>query len=146
MQVESHGGRRYLLLFIDDCTRMSWVYLLKFKHETFSCFQKFLAFVKRQTCQKLKIIRIDRGGEFVSREFDMFCSHNGIKHELTTSYTPQQNGVTERKNRTLIKGARSMLNSTKLPNSFWAEELVTAVYLSNISTTHDVNNKTPHEA
>lgn len=112
----------------------------------FSCFKQFLAFVKRQSGQKLKIIRTDRGGEFVSKEFYSFCSNHGIKHELTASYTPQQNGVDERKNKTFVEGARNMLNSSNFPNTFWAEAIITAAYLSNISSTHVVLNKTPHES
>lgn len=85
MQTKSHSGSRYFLLFVDDYTRMSWVYILKYKHEVLSCFQKFLAFVETQIGQKLKIIRTKRGGEFVSWEFDLFCSHHGIKYELSAS-------------------------------------------------------------
>lgn len=102
MQTESHGGNRYFLLFIDDCTRMSQVYVIKYKHEVFQCFQKCLALVERQSGYKLRILRADRGGEFLSREFSLLCSKIGIDHELTAPYCPQQNRVAERKNRTLI--------------------------------------------
>lgn len=119
MQTESHGGNRFFLLFIDDYTRMSWVYVIKHKHEVFQCFQNFIAFVERQSGYKLRIRRTNRGGEHVSREFSLFCSKLGIKHELTTPYSPQQNGVAERKNRTLTEKARSMLKASKLPNDFW---------------------------
>lgn len=138
MQTESHGGSRYFLLFIDDFTRMCWVYFLKYKHEVFKCFQRFLALAERQSGSQLKIIKTDNGGEFVSRDFNQFCVQKGIKHELTAPYSPQQNGVVERKNRTLVEKARSMLSDSALPNTFWAEAIATAVYLSSISPTFAV--------
>lgn len=82
----------------------------------------------------------------MSREFSLFCTKLGIKHELTAPYSPQQNGVAERKNRTLIEKAKSMLSASKLPNVFWAEAVLTAAYISNLSPTYAVAYKNPHEA
>lgn len=145
MQNESHGGKRYFLLFVDDLTRMCWIHLLRNKFEVFGCFKKFIALVERQTDLKVKVLRTDRGGEFLSKDFTMFCDGLEIKHELTAPYTPQQNGVAERISRTLVEKARSTMNAMNLPVDFWAEAAVTAGYLSNVSPTRAVYKKTPHE-
>jgi gag-polypeptide of LTR copia-type/Integrase core domain/GAG-pre-integrase domain len=89
METPSFGGSKYFLLFIDDFSRMSWVYFLQNKSETFNCFTKFKAYVEKQTGEKLKKLRSDRGGEYMSAEFKTFCEKEGIHHELTTFYTPQ---------------------------------------------------------
>ena len=94
----------------------------------------------------IKKLRTDRGGEFLSNEFTSFCEENGICRELTAPYTPQQNGVAERKNRTVVEMARSMLKAKELPDQFWGEAVATAVYLLNISPTKAVQNKTPYHA
>jgi hypothetical protein len=125
---------------------MSWVYFLQSKGEAFRSFKVFKAFVEKQSEKKLKVLRTDRGGEFLSKEFINFCENEGIHHELTTPYTPEQNGVAERKNRTVVEMGRSMLKCKKLPNKFWAEAVATAVYVLNISPTKSVWNKTPFEA
>lgn len=105
MKTESLGGSRYLLLFIDDYSRFSWVCFLKFKSETFENFKKFKAFAENHSGKKLKALRTDRGGEFLSNEFIVFCDENEIHRQLTTPYTPHQNGVAEQKNRTVVEMA-----------------------------------------
>ncbi|KAL4273006.1 hypothetical protein GQ457_13G030250 [Hibiscus cannabinus] len=145
MQTESLGGSRYFLLFNDDYSRMSWVYFLENKSETFEKFQKFKAMVENQSGCHIKVLRTDRGGEFMSKEFNLFCEDNGIRRELTIPYTPEQNGVVERKNRTIVEMARSMLQARRLSNQFWAEAVATSVYLLNLSPTRVVMNKTPYE-
>jgi transposase InsO family protein len=91
-------------------------------------------------------MRSDRGGEFTSKEFKKFCDENGIRRPLTIPYSPQQNGIVERKNRTILNMARSMLKSKNLPKEFWAEAVDCAVYLSNRCPSRSVGNKTPQEA
>ncbi|GAU11414.1 hypothetical protein TSUD_344050 [Trifolium subterraneum] len=93
-----------------------------------------------------KSLRTDRGGEYTSSAFNDFCSTHGIKRQLTTAYTPQQNGVSERKNRTLLNMIRSMLNSRSVPKRFWPEALKWATYIMNRSPTVSVKNITPEEA
>jgi len=88
MSVESLGGSRYFLLFTDDYSHMSWIYFLKFKSETFDNFKKFKSFVERQSGCRLKTLRTDKGGEFMSKEFSSFCEENGIHRELIAPYTP----------------------------------------------------------
>lgn len=94
----------------------------------------------------MKVIRSDNGGEYTSNGFKAYLTSEGIKHELTIPRTPEQNGVAERANRTLIESVRSMLIGTNLRQSFSAEALSTAVYLKNKSPTKIIKNKTPHEA
>lgn len=103
MRTESLGGNKYFLLFVDDYSRMSWVYFLKFKSEAFEQFVKFKSLVEKQKGSNLKILRTDRGGEFSSGEFNQYCEKHGIHKELTAPYTPEQNGVAERKNRTIVE-------------------------------------------
>ncbi|CAL5340443.1 unnamed protein product [Camellia sinensis] len=146
MQTKSFGGSRYFLLFTDDYSRMSWVYFLENKSEAFEKFKHFKAKVEKQSGFCIKVLRTDRGGEFLSKDFDLFCEENGIQRELTTPYTPEQNGVAERKNRTVVEMARSMLQAKGLSNGFWAEAVATSVYLLNLSPTRAVMNRTPVEA
>ena len=112
-------------------------------------FEKFLewkALVENSTGQKLKILRTDNGGEFTSTQFENFLKSEGVRHERTIVKTPEQNGVAERINRTLIETVRSMLADSKLPPKFWAEALATATYLHNRSPTKALTGATPHEA
>jgi len=94
----------------------------------------------------MKILRTDRGREFIDEEFMSFCKKHGIKTELTVRRTPQQNGVAKRKNRTIVEMARSMLQSKNLPKYFWVEAINTTVYILNRSSTKAVPNQTPYEA
>jgi hypothetical protein len=142
----SLGGKRYFLLFVDDYTRMMWLYILDKKSEAFSVFLKFQALVERQSGRQIKTLRTDRGGEFIYTPFMDYCKEKGIKRQLTIRKTPQQNGVAERKNRTIAEMARSMLKGKGLPNTFWAEAVNTAVFILNRSPTKAVRNKTPYEA
>ncbi|KAK2993848.1 hypothetical protein RJ640_027325 [Escallonia rubra] len=142
----SLGKNIYFLLFIDDYSRKTWVYFLKQKSEVFSTFKRFKALVEKQSGYQIKAMRSDRGGEFISKEFKAFCEENGIRRPLTIPYSPQQNGVVERKNRSIVNMTRSMLKSKNLPKEFWAEAVVCAVYLSNRSPTRSVWNQTPQEA
>ncbi|KAJ0491696.1 putative RNA-directed DNA polymerase [Helianthus annuus] len=146
MPTPSLGGNRYFFLLIDDYTRMSWVYFLTKKSESFEKFKMFKARVERESGKLLKTLRTDRGGEFCSGEFNAFCDEHGIHRELTAPYTPEQNGVAEHKNRTVVEMARCMLKAKSLGNQFWGEAVATAVYLLNLSPTKAVEGKTPFEA
>ena len=98
MQTETIGGNKYFVFFVDDYYRMSWVFFVRHKSEAFGCFKKFIAMVERQFGCKLKALRTDRGGEFMSKEFAGLREELGVKREHKTPYTLQQNGVAERKN------------------------------------------------
>ena len=102
--------------------------------------------MEKSTGRKLKALRTDNGGEYTSAEFEAYLRKEGVRHELTVPKTPEQNGVAERMNRTLVETTRSMLGYSKLPPKFWAEALSTAVYLRNRSPTKAVEGMTPFEA
>ena len=97
MQTLSHGNNKCFLLFVDDYSKISWVYFISQKSQAFSYFQKFKVRVEKESRYYLKVLRTDRGGEFTSNEFKEFSSSYGITKELNTAYTPQKNGVAERK-------------------------------------------------
>ena len=94
----SLGGNKYFISFVDEFTRMTWVSFIKFKHEVFAEFKKFRIKAEKQSGQTLKILRTDGGGEYNSKEFKKFCEENGIEHEVVAPYTPQHNGLAERRN------------------------------------------------
>ncbi|WKA11188.1 hypothetical protein VitviT2T_028713 [Vitis vinifera] len=102
--------------------------------------------VETQSGQNVKVLRTDNGGEYISKEFNVFCQEAGIVHQLTTPYSPQRNGVSERKNRTMMEMARCMLFEKKLPKLLWAKVVNTSVYLLNRLPTKSVQSKTPIEA
>uniref|UniRef100_A0A2N9FFW3 Integrase catalytic domain-containing protein n=1 Tax=Fagus sylvatica TaxID=28930 RepID=A0A2N9FFW3_FAGSY len=131
IEVESLGGNRYFVTFIDDASRKVWVYVLKTKDQVFQLFKKFHAMVEREKGKSLKCLRTDNGGEYTSNEFENYCSEYDIRHEKTVPGTPQHNGVAERINRTIVEKVRCMLRMAKLPKSFWAEAVQTACYLIN---------------
>ena len=118
--VVSKGGAVYLLTFIDDYSRKVWVYFLKRKSEVFETFKKWKILIENQTGKKIKRLRTDNGLEYLSGEFNRFCADAGIARHKTVRGTPQQNGVAERMNRTLLERARCMLSNAGLEEDFWA--------------------------
>lgn len=145
MQTPSCNGSMYILTFTDDYSHMVWVYFLRLKSDTFATFKKFKNLVETQTGKKIKKIRSDRGGEFKSEQFTRLLEENGIERQFTVAYSPQQNGVAERRNRTLMDMARSMLKDKGMPDEFWAEATFTAAYLQNRLPTRALNQMTPLE-
>lgn len=141
----SKGGYRYLLTFIDDYSRKVWVYFLKSKYEVLINFKQFKALIENQTGKKIKRFRTDNGLEFCSGEFNEFCKNEGIVRHRTVRRTPQQNGVAERMNRTLLERARCMRSNAGLGEEFWAEAVNTACYLVNRSPSTAIELKTPEE-
>jgi transposase InsO family protein len=139
------GGKSYFLLVVDDHSRYMWVELLKTKDEALLHLKKFKQQAELELGKKLKALRTDRGGEFNSRVFTVFCDETGIKHYTTTPYTPQQNGVVERRNQTVIEMARCMMKSKGVPPRFWGEAVKTAVYILNRAPTKCLQDKTPYE-
>ena len=117
--------------------------LLKEKSEAFSKFKKLRIIVEKEIGEKIQTFRTDRGGEFVSHEFDGYCEGAGIRRHLTAPYTPQQNGVVERRNRTLMEMARSLLKHMSMPNYLWGEAIRHATYLINRVATKALSDKTP---
>ena len=118
--VESLGGKKYCLVIVDDYSRYTWVFFFKSKSETQQCFIDFSNLVQRKHDLKIKTIRSDNGSEFKNYTLNDFLSEEGIQHQYSAAYTPQQNGVAERKNRTLIDAARTMLAEFNTPIFLWA--------------------------
>ena len=148
LQTPSHGGSKYFVSFTDDYSRYSTVYFMKNKSEVLSKFKEFMNVTENKTghrIQRVNTIRSDNGGEYTSDEFNRFCMEIGIDHQYTNPYTPEQNGVSERYNRTVMEAARSMLIHSSLPLQFWAEAVNTANYLRNRSPTSALSGKTPFE-
>ena len=117
-QVPSHGGARYFITFIDDYSRRVWVYVLKHKNEAFERFKEWIALMENQTERRLKRLRTDNGLEYCNKDFENFCKSKGIARHRTVRNTPQQNGLAERMNRTLIKMVRCMLLNANLFKHF----------------------------
>jgi len=124
-------GSRYVLTFIDDSSRYACVYFIEHKSDAFRVFQQYKSFAERQTDQTIKAFRSDGGGEFVNNEMREYFVSHGIRHETTTAYTPQQNGVAERYNRTLQETTRALMLSADIPDKLWAEISATAAYIRN---------------
>ncbi|KAL3523116.1 hypothetical protein ACH5RR_015950 [Cinchona calisaya] len=143
---ESCSGNKYFLFFIDDFSRMCWVHFLKAKSELYTMFKKFKNYVENQSNLNIKTLRSDNGTEYNSRQPDKFCSDKGIVHRLTVTYTPQQNSVSEWKNKCVIEMARYLLFEKNLPKPFWSEAFNASVYLLNRLPTKALKNKTPYEA
>ena len=125
LSTKSVGGAEYFLTFTDDRTRYVWVYFLRNKDDVFSKFLEWKALVGKSSGRRLKVLRSDDVGEYTSRRFVEFLRSEGVTHDLTVPKTPQQNGVAERQNRTLIEMTRSMLAGSNLPQKLWAEALST---------------------
>ncbi|GJS96809.1 zinc finger, CCHC-type containing protein [Tanacetum coccineum] len=141
----THSGKKLIFLLVDDCTRFMWAYFLTSKDQAFSTFKEFRQQIEMEMRMKLRMLRTDRGGEFTSNEFTKYCKENGIARQLTAPYSPQQNGVVERRNRTWIT-RRSMMKAMKLPLTFWAEAVRHAIYILNRVPTRALIDKTPYEA
>ncbi|GKA21177.1 uncharacterized protein Tco_0701166, partial [Tanacetum coccineum] len=143
--VRSINHASYCLVITDDCSRFCWVFFLAKKDETSGILKTFIRQIENQLNQKVKIIRSDNGTEFKNRVMLEFCGEKGIKQEFSNARTPQQNGVAERMNRTLIEAARSMLADSHLPTTFWAEAVNTACYTFNRVRVTKPQHKTPYE-
>ena len=142
----SINGFKYILTFIDDSSRMSWVYLLRKKSETFSHFKVWHAAVERQSGRKLKALRTDKGGEYLSAAMLDFLEKLGIENQFTQAGTPQSNGVAERFNQTLLEAVRCMLHTTGTRKGLWQEAVFTANHTKQRSPHSGLKeNKTPYE-
>ena len=139
------GGSRYFLLIIDDFSILTWVAMLQCKSDAFEAFKHFKNLVETKKGLKIKTLRSDRGGEFTLDEFSKYYLEHGIKRQLTAPYSPQQNGIVERKNRTVMSMVRAMLKAKDLPRELWGEVVSTTVYIINRSLTKSLQGQTPHE-
>ncbi|GKB72968.1 putative ribonuclease H-like domain-containing protein [Tanacetum coccineum] len=138
-------NKKYYLVVTDDYSRFTWVFFLASKDETSGILKNFITEIENLVDKKVKIIRCDNGTEFKNRVLNEFYEKKGIKREFSVARTPQQNGVAERRNRTLIKAARTMLADSKLPTIFWVEAVNTTCYVQNKVIIVKPRNKTPYE-
>jgi len=144
LSVTARGGYNYFITFTDDFSRYGIVYLMRNKSEAFEKFKEFQNKVENQLERKIKVLRSDRGGEYLSTDFGNHLIDCGIVPQLTPPGTPQLNGVSERRNRTLLDMVRSMMSQTFLPDSLWGFALNSAALILNRCPTK-ANDKTPYE-
>jgi hypothetical protein len=141
----SMGGKWYVLVIVDDYSRYYWVFFLESKDEVFEHFQSLSLSLNNEHPNCLKAIRSDNGTEFRNVSFDQFCLEHGVDQQFSAPRVPQQNGVVECKNRTLVEMARTMLDEHRTPRCFWAKAINTACYISNRIFLHSLLNLTPFE-
>lgn len=139
------SGQRYYMTITDEFTRFTWVCLLRHKSEAFLRFKEFHVLVTNQQDRKIKVLRSDNGGEYKSADFTAYCKQHGIQQQFTVPYTPQQNGISERWNRTAMERVRTMLTAANFPSSYWGMALQAACYTMNRTPTSALNGKTPYE-
>ncbi|WVZ89592.1 hypothetical protein U9M48_035973 [Paspalum notatum var. saurae] len=130
-RVASVSGKWYVLVVVDDFSRFSWVFFMEFKDEAFGFFRDLVLRLRNESHKAMRAIRSDNGGEFKNCWFENFCRDLGLEHQFSSPYTPPQNGFVERKNRTLVEMARTMLDEHRTPRRFWAEAVNTACYIAN---------------
>ena len=143
--IHSSNGYRFYLIIVDDYTKFCWVYLLKHKSDAFSTFKQFKTMAEKHYQSSIHFLKTDCGGEFTSNEFNSFCANTGIIHHLTCPYTPQQNGVAERKHRHLVQCTLALLSQSGLSLSYWSYALATATHLINKLPTPLLNMSSPWE-
>jgi hypothetical protein len=125
------SGICWFVIFVDDCNRMTWLYLMKNKDEVFSIFKSFHVMIHTQFSATLRVIRSDNGGEFINQRFRTYFDNHGLIHETSCPQTPQQNGVAKRKNRHILETARALLHGNHVPTRFWPGAVSTDVHLLN---------------
>jgi len=138
-------GFKYFVSFIDDFFRVTWVYLLKTKHDVFDCFKDFHSFMLNQYSTYIKILRSDNGTEYMSKDMSKYLHSNRIVHQTSCVGTPQQNGIFERKNRDLLEKTRAIILQMNVPKHFWSYGILIAVYLINRLPSRVLEFKSPLE-
>jgi transposase InsO family protein len=141
----SIGGSKYYLVIVDDYSRFTWVFFLQEKSQTQETLKGFLRRAQNEFGLRIKKIRSDNETEFKNSQIEGFLEEEGIKHDFSSPYTPKQNGVVERKNRTLLDMARTMLDEYKTSDQFWAEAVNIACYAINRLYLHRILKKTSYE-
>jgi Integrase core domain/GAG-pre-integrase domain len=143
--IDSYNGFKYYVIFIDDFSRTTWLYLLKAKSDVYSCFEEFFNYVINQYNANIKNFRSDNGTEFINKQFSEFFKQKGILHQTSCIYTPEQNGVSERKNCHILEVTRSLLFQSNVLKSFWSDAILTVIYLINRLPTPVLENQSPLE-
>lgn len=141
----SRDNNKYYVTFIDEKSKYTWVTLLASKDRVYDAFVNFQSYVTNQFNAKIKVFRSDNGGEYTSHKFKDHLAKHGIIHQTSCPYTPQQNGVAERKNRHLMEVARSMMFNTNVPRRFWSDAVMAACYLINRIPTRILTDLAPFE-
>ncbi|GJS14631.1 retrovirus-related pol polyprotein from transposon TNT 1-94 [Tanacetum coccineum] len=144
MRVESINGKKYVLVIVDDYSRYTWTHFLRSKDETPGVLIDFLTLVQRGLHARVTTVGTDKGTEYLNKTLHAYFTKEGIRHETSTTRTPEQNGVVERRNRTLVEAARTMLSAAKVPLFFWAEAIATACFTQNRSLVIPRHEKTPY--
>ena len=145
MSTESIGGKKYFVTFTDDYSRCCLVYFMKHKSEMLEKFNNFEAAIASSE-ERIRKLQTDNGGEYISKEFEAYLKSKRIFHEMSVPHSPEQNGVAERMNRTLVESARSTLSRAGLSNRYWAEAVATAAYIRNCTPTAAFKeDQTPYE-
>lgn len=143
MSVSSPSGSRYFVLFKDGCSGYRTVYFLKHKSDVFEKFKEYKALVENQTGNSIKVLRTDQGmDEYMNKDFQELLRKQGVYHECSAPYTPQQNGRSERELRTIVECARTMLINKQVPQELWSEAVSTAVYILNRTASSQIDNIT----
>ncbi|GJT43891.1 retrovirus-related pol polyprotein from transposon TNT 1-94 [Tanacetum coccineum] len=142
--VEKLNGKKYVLVIVDDYSRYTWTHFLRSKDETPRVLIDFLTLVQRGLHAQVTTVRTDKGTEFLNKTLHAYFAKEGIRHETSTARTPEQNGVVERRNRTLVEVARTMLSAAKVPLFFWAKAIATACFTQNRSLVIPRHEKTPY--
>ena len=140
----TRGGKRFYVIFVDDHSRFTKLYLPRTKNEALEMFIKYKSEVENQKNKKIKRLRTDRGGEYESNLFKKFCKQNGIIHEGTPPYLPESHGIAKRKNGTLKEMMNAMLVSSELSSNMWGEAILSACHIQNM-VPHKKTGKTPYE-
>ncbi|KAH6930029.1 hypothetical protein HPB50_008100 [Hyalomma asiaticum] len=136
-------GKAEVMKDTEDYSRYTVVYPMKAKNEVLQNFDKYRRLVENIHNTKVKTLRSDNGGEYVSKEFKMYLANHGIKHQLTVPGTPEQNGVAERMNQTLLDMKRCLLNESGVTKELWADAVVTASYIRNKCPSKAVGGESP---
>lgn len=141
--ISTISGFHWFVIFVDDYTRMTWLYLLKHKNEVLSIFQSFHTMVQTQFSSKIQVLHSDNGGEYANHQFRAYFQLHGLIHETSWPQTPQQNGIAERKKRHILETARALLLGAHVPSQHWPDVVATAVHLLNRMPSKVLELKSP---
>nr|GFB43038.1 retrovirus-related Pol polyprotein from transposon TNT 1-94 [Tanacetum cinerariifolium] len=144
MRVASINGKRYVLVIVDDYSRYTWTHFFRSKYETPEVLIDFLRLVQRGLQAQVRVVRTDKGTKFLNQTLHAYFATEGIQHQTSVARTPKQNGVVERRNRTLVEAARTILSAAKVPLFFWAEAIATVCFTQNRSLVIPRHEKTPY--
>nr|GFA17082.1 retrovirus-related Pol polyprotein from transposon TNT 1-94 [Tanacetum cinerariifolium] len=144
MRVASINRKKYVLVIVDDYSRYTWTHFLRSKDETLEVLIDFLRLVQRGLHAQVRIVRTDKGMKFLNKTLLAYFASERILHQTSVARTPEQNGIVERRNRTLVEAARTILSAAKVPLFFWAEAIATTCFTQNRSLIVLRHEKTPY--